>query len=183
MLLNASFLSFLPSMLTTLPVIFQIKTKWIPLVNGDAEKGNKYVWAVDGCVSAGLLLCFWTLYLFPLFGCDFNKLLSFRNETQCYIIIIECVHCTLFKPILDLFVLHMKAHMYCFITSPCALHQGSHYTSGKQVGSALWELDGNHSSHYEPVLWDWDVCGGEVEYVDSVQTCWLLRDVPEFEIV
>lgn len=22
---------------------FQIKTKWIPLVNGDAEKGNKYV--------------------------------------------------------------------------------------------------------------------------------------------
>lgn len=28
---------------------FQIRTRWIPLVNGDAEKGNKYVSADDGC--------------------------------------------------------------------------------------------------------------------------------------
>uniref|UniRef100_A0A8C5EFM6 Mitochondrial Rho GTPase 2 n=1 Tax=Gouania willdenowi TaxID=441366 RepID=A0A8C5EFM6_GOUWI len=30
--------------------IDKIKTKWIPLVNGDAEKGNKYVLAIKWCL-------------------------------------------------------------------------------------------------------------------------------------
>lgn len=33
---------------------FQIRTKWIPLVNGDAEKGNKYVSALAVGVYGGL---------------------------------------------------------------------------------------------------------------------------------
>lgn len=43
------------------------------------------------------------------------------------------------------------------------LNQSSHHPRGKQVGSALWELNGNHPSHHEPVLWDRDVCWGESE--------------------
>lgn len=48
------------------------------------------------------------------------------------------------------------------------LHQSSHHPRGKQVWSALWELNGNHPSHHEPVLWDWDMCWGEVELSDRL---------------
>lgn len=42
-----------------LPLVFQIKTKWIPLVNGDAEKGNKYVCSWWVCATCPLTaLCF-----------------------------------------------------------------------------------------------------------------------------
>ena len=42
------------------------------------------------------------------------------------------------------------------------LCQSSHHPRGKQVWSAQWELNGNHSSHHEPVLWDWDMCWGQI---------------------
>lgn len=54
-------LSYIVSYCTVIPrtcvtcrlFFFQIKTKWIPLVNGDAEKGNKYVLeSVCVCVPA-----------------------------------------------------------------------------------------------------------------------------------
>lgn len=52
--------------------VFQIRTKWIPLVNGDAEKGNKYVSAVDGCVYVCILtdLLNFALILFQPFACS-----------------------------------------------------------------------------------------------------------------
>lgn len=50
-----------------------------------------------------------------------------------------------------------------YYNASCSLHvlyQGSHHSCWKQVWPALWELNGNHSSHYEPVFWDRDVCWG-----------------------
>lgn len=51
------------------PLFFQIRTKWIPLVNGDAEKGNKYVspqlwvcWGVCVCVHVLLVLLNFDLF-------------------------------------------------------------------------------------------------------------------------
>lgn len=49
----------------------------------------------------------------------------------------------------------MQKIMIChlaFINCFHVLHQGSYHTCWKQVRSSLWELDGNHSSHHEPVL-------------------------------
>lgn len=40
----------------------QIRTRWIPLVNGDAEKGNKYVSPVNGCGVCVHMTSGWTLH-------------------------------------------------------------------------------------------------------------------------
>lgn len=45
------------------------------------------------------------------------------------------------------------------------LCQSSHHPRGKQVWSAQREFNGNHSSHHEPVLWDWDVCWGQINCI------------------
>lgn len=57
------------------PPVFQIRTKWIPLVNGDAEKGNKYVSLIGvcACVLHGLLN--FGLILLLLFACSGGKLI------------------------------------------------------------------------------------------------------------
>lgn len=71
---------------------------------------------------------------------------------------------------LDCFTWSLKCWSSCYLSWGdkynvlwVALHvlsQGSHYSCWKQVWPALWELHGNHSSHYEPIFWDRDVCWG-----------------------
>lgn len=111
-----------------------------------------YVWADDVLLNFTLifsLLCLWCWHLI-VFKCEINTL---RIESELYYL---CTTCP--EEINIIFCILLGYHNVSF--SLHMLFQGSYHSCWKQVWPAQWELNGNHSSHYEPVFWDWDMCRG-----------------------
>lgn len=85
------------------PLAFQIRTRWIPLVNGDAEKGNKYVsgqWV--WCVCVKMTSC-WTLHF--LFVVKLASLIIFKCK----------INMTYFNQSFLIFVLSLMMRKMSFV--------------------------------------------------------------------
>lgn len=109
----------------------------------------------------GQMTSCWTLHLFSLCSvCGVGAWLSIN---------VKLTHCLFESELYNLCTICPEEIniIFCMLlgyhNTSCSLHmlfQGSHHSCWKQVWPALWELNGNHSSHYEPVFGDWDMCRG-----------------------